>query len=56
MGGFPAMAETTCSKLASTRKLAEQVPAIAGFSQLIEHRPNLFFKPRRLNKVTGIIS
>ena len=53
-GGFPVLAETTGSELASTRKLAEQFFVIGWVWQFNEHTPNWSFKLRQLNKVITI--
>ena len=39
-GGFSVIAETSRSELASSRRLAEKLPAIAWIWQIIKHKPN----------------
>ena len=55
-GGFPNVAGTTYSELASTPRLAEQFLVIAWISQFIEHRTNFSFKQRQVNKAIMITS
>ena len=55
-GGFPNVAGTTSSELASTPRLAEQFLVIAWISQFIEHRTNFSFKQRQVNKAIMITS
>ena len=51
------IAETIRSKLASTRKLAEQIfPVIAWIRKILEHRPNFSFQQRQVDKAIMIIS
>ena len=49
--GFPVIAETAGSELASTHKLAKQVIVIAWISQFMEHRPDLYFKQKQVDKL-----
>ena len=55
-GRFPIIAETTRSELPNTRQLAEQFPVITWILKFIEHRRNLYFKQRQIDKTITIIS